>query len=170
MASTQNNNISTRVTKFLQQKADHDWLLVPLNCKSGKDEFKNTVVYSRFPPNTKEADLFTYIDMMFNDLPEAKRKKIKAAFLTNSQSFQEEDIEFDYATKDGKISAALIQVIAQRNEVQQFEVLIGVISLVRTPEVGWQFNNDYWQSDKARAKRGLQYVFGTEAQKELFEL
>ncbi|CAF3161774.1 unnamed protein product [Rotaria sp. Silwood2] len=167
MTSAQTNTIRSHVDKFVQQKSDHEWLMIPLNCKGGKDEFKNTVVYSTFPASLNGTDFGYYIDMTFCDIPDDMRKKMKGLYITNSHSFQQEDIVFDYGTTNGKISASLLQVIAQKNSARELEVVVGVISLVRTPESGWHFNNDYWRSDKDRVKRGLQYIFGNEAQKEL---
>lgn len=92
---------------------------------------------------------------------------MKGLYITNSYSFQQENILFDYASTNGQISATLLQVIAQKNDFKELELLVGVISLVRTPAIDWYFNNDYWQSDKSRVQRGLQYIFGHEALKEL---
>ncbi|CAF2946979.1 unnamed protein product [Rotaria sp. Silwood2] len=167
MTLAHTNTIRSHVNKFLQQEPDHEWLMVPLNGKCGKDEFKNTVVYSTFPSNLTRNDFAYYIDTTFSDLEEDMRKKMKGLYVTNRHSFQEETIEFDYSVKNGKISASLLQVIAEKNSANELDVIVGVISLVRTPEIGWYFNNDYWQSDKDRVKRGLQYIFGNEAQKQL---
>ncbi|CAF1386975.1 unnamed protein product [Rotaria sordida] len=167
MTSAQTSILSKRVSTFLQQKPDHDWLMIPLNDKGGKDQFKNIVVYAIFSSNLNRDDFAYYIDMTFCDLSEDMRKRMKGLYLTNSHSFQQEDIVFDYAAKDGKISASLLQIVAQKNRSNQLEVLVGVISLIRTPLVGWHFNNDYWKSDKCRVQRGLQYIFASEAQKEL---
>ncbi|CAF1049340.1 unnamed protein product [Rotaria sordida] len=160
MALAPTNTIILHVDKFLQQESDHKWLMVPLNCKGGKDQFKNTVVYSTFPSNLNRDDFGYYIDTTFSDLGEDMRKKMKGLYITNRHSFQQEDIVFDYGTQNGKISASLLQIISQKNASNELEVIVGVISLIRTPEIGWRFNNDYWQSDKDRVKRGLQYIFG----------
>ena len=167
MTLAPNSNILMHLGKFLQQKSDHDWLMVPSNCKGGRDEFKNTVVFSTFTSNLVRDDFAYYVDTTFRDLPDGMRQKLKGLYITNSHSFQQEDIVFDYATRDGKISASLLQVVAQRNRANQLEVLVGVISLVRTPEIGWHFNQDYWKSDKDRVKRGLQYIFGNDALKQI---
>ena len=167
MTQTVTSIITRHVNKFVQHEADHVWLMVPLNCQGGQDEFKNTVVYSTFPSNLSRDDFGYYVDSTFCDLPQEMRQKMKGLLITNSHSFQQEEIVFDYGVEGGKISASLLQVVAQRNISQQLEVLVGAISIVRTPEVGWHFNNDYWQSDKNRVKQGLQYIFGIEAQKEL---
>ncbi|CAF3862259.1 unnamed protein product [Rotaria sp. Silwood1] len=167
MTLAHTNTIRSHVDKFLRQELDHKWLMVPLTCKGGKDEFQKTVVYSTFPSDLTRDDFAYYIDTTFWNLEENVRKKMKGLYVTNRHSFQEENIEFDYGAKDGKISASLLQIIAQKNSSNQLDVIVGIISLVRTPEIGWQFNNDYWQSDKDRVKRGLQFIFGIEAQNQL---
>ncbi|CAF0822732.1 unnamed protein product [Adineta steineri] len=159
------NSIMSHVDKFLQQKPDHEWLMVPLNCKGGKDQFKNTVIYSTFPANLSRDDFAYYIDMTFGDLSESMKRRLKVLFIPNHEFFKDENIDFDYGTINGKISASLVQVISQKNTSNELEIIVGVISLVRTPEIGWHFNNDYWKSDKDRVRRGLQYIFGNEAQK-----
>ncbi|CAF4846694.1 unnamed protein product [Rotaria sp. Silwood1] len=167
MTSAQTSILSKRVSTFLQQKPDHDWLMIPLIDKGGKDQFKNIVVYTIFSSNLNRDDFAYYIDMTFCDLPEDMRKRMKGLYLTNSHSFQQEDIVFDYGAKDGKMSASLLQIVAQKNQSNQLEVLVGVISVVRTPSVGWHFNNDYWKSDKCRVQRGLQYIFANSTQQHL---
>lgn len=159
--------ITTRVNKFLQQESDHDWLMVKLNCKGGKDEFKNTVAFSAFPSNLTKDSFEFYVDSMFCDLPADMRKKMKGLYVIDRHSIQDENITFDYGMVNGKISASLLQIIGERNQSGQLEILVGAMSVTRTPEVGWHFKNDYWQSDKARVKRGLQYMFAMEAQKEI---
>ena len=167
MTMTQKNNIITHVDRFLQQKSDHDWLMIPLNGKQGRDEFKNTIVYSTFPANLNQTDFESYIKMTFCDLPHEHQTKMAGLRLTKSQSFQQEDVVFDYAPTTGCISATLLQIVSQRNEQNELEILVGAISLVRKPTIGLHFNNDYWQSDKSRVQRGLQYLFAIEAKKEL---
>ncbi|CAF0851434.1 unnamed protein product [Adineta ricciae] len=167
MALVPKGNISHHVNKFLEQKSDHDWLLIPLNCKSGKDQFQNTVVFSTFPADLSQAGFANYVESTFCDLQKTQREKLKGMYWTNSHTYQQEDIIFDYGVQNGKISATLLQVVSQKNAAKELQVLVGVISLIRTPETGWHFNNDYWKSDQDRVKSGLQYLFGNEAKKEL---
>lgn len=48
MALIQKGNILHYGNAFLQQKSDHDWLLIPLNGKCDKDQFTNTAVFVVF--------------------------------------------------------------------------------------------------------------------------
>jgi hypothetical protein len=159
--------IKSHVDTFLQQQSDHNWLMIPLNCNGGNDQFKNTVVYSSFPATLDRNDFAYYIDTTFSDVAADMRTKMKGLYITNQHTYHSEDIVFDYSGKDGKISASLLQIIAQKNDRNELEMLVGFISLIRQTPIGWQFNQDYWQSDKNKVMRGLQYMFGNQAQKEI---
>jgi hypothetical protein len=160
--------IKSFVNSFLQQQSDHAWLMIPLNGNDGGcDEFKNTVAFSTFSASLNRNDFGYYIDTTFSDIPENLRTKMKGLLVTNQHSFHSEDVIFDYGGSDSKISASLIQIIAQKNQDNELEMLVGFISLVRKPTKGWRFNQDYWKSDKQKVQRGLQYIFGNEAQKEI---
>ncbi|CAF1222007.1 unnamed protein product [Adineta steineri] len=174
VALAQTNIISTHVDKFLQQKSDHDWLMAPVT--GGKDQFKNNVVYSTFPSNLNRKEFENYVDKTFSGLDKETRLRIKGLYTTNTQISQQEDISFNYDEKKGffgfggrksEISASLIQMVSQRNKEYELELIIGVISLTRTLKDDSTWNRDYWKSDKDRVKRGLQYQFGNEAQKQL---
>ena len=160
------NLIINHVNRFLQQQSDHKWLIKEDTGGGGQDHFTDTVVYSTFPSTLTSIDFGNYIDLTFSDLPKDLKIKMKGLYIVNSQSFQQEDIVFNYEV-DGQISATLIQIIAQKNQSKELEMLVGFISLTRIPTKNWRFNNKYWQSDKDRVKRGLQYIFGNVAQKEL---
>lgn len=159
--------IKSHVDKFLQQQPDHTWLMVPINSKIGNDQFINTVVYSTFPATLNRDDFGYYIDTTFSDIDRDVRKKMKGLYITNQHSYHSEDIVFDYGEQNGKISASLLQIIAQKNDRNELEMLVGFISLIRKPGIDWHFNQDYWKSDQQRVMRGLQFIFGNQAQKEI---
>lgn len=164
--STATKAIKARIDWFREQKSDYDWLMIPLNSKRGRDEFKNNIVFAKFRSDLSLGDFTFYIDTTFSDLPANIRTKMRGMFVPKSLSHQEEDIIFDYEVA-GRISTSLVQIISERNSEDELEVMVGVIKLDRYPGIGWHFNNDYWESDKERVKLGLQYLFACEAQKEL---
>ncbi len=127
--------IKSHVNTFLQQESDHEWLIKKCVDGIGRDEFKNTIVYSTFPVSLNRDDFAYYIDMTFSDISEELRKRI--------------------------------QILAQKNDQNELEILFGFISLTRKPSIGFHFNADYWKSDKQKVQRGLQYIFGNQAQKEI---
>jgi hypothetical protein len=158
--------IKSHVNTFLQQQSDHEWLIKKCVGGLGRDEFKNTIVYSTFPVSLNRDDFAYYIDMTFSDISEELRKRMKGLYITNQHSYQSEDVVFDYVV-GGNITASLIQILAQKNDQNELEILFGFISLTRKPSIGFHFNADYWKSDKQKVQRGLQYIFGNQAQKEI---
>lgn len=158
--------IKSHVDVFLRQHSDHEWLIKSCNGGMGSDMFKNTIVYSTFSDSLNRDDFAYFIDTTFSDVKDELRIRMKGLFITNQHSYRSEDVVFDYGL-GGHITTSLIQILSQKNDQNELEVLFGFISLTRKPSISYHFNPDYWKSDQDRVLRGLQYIFGSEAQKEI---
>ncbi|CAF2632546.1 unnamed protein product [Rotaria sp. Silwood2] len=157
--------IVSYVNEFLQKQSDFGWLTQPFNHVVGSDHFKNLVVRSTFPVNLNQVDFEYYIDMTFNDFPPNLTTRMKDLFQTSNQNPTSDDIKIS-ETADGAVTATLIQILCQKNDRDEIEMLVGSVSLTRRPPKGYYFTGSYWEQHKEQVKTALQYIYGKEAQKE----
>lgn len=157
--------IPSQVTKFVQQKADYDWLITPCTGRSGLDNFVERVVYTTFPSNLSRYDFEEYIDRKFSNLDNTNRERIKALYKANRDIDLEKNVTFDYGV-NGAITAILTMMLFERVG-GELKISVGYIQYTRKPTLGWHHRPDYWQSNTDRVVKALQYKYGLELQREL---
>ncbi|CAF1511977.1 unnamed protein product [Adineta steineri] len=158
--------IVSYVKRFLEQQSDFTWLTQKFERSAGSDHFQNLVVRSTFPTTLTSTDFEYYIDMTFNDFPTNLRTQMKHLYQQSNHNPISEDIIFGNHENDA-VSATLIQILSQKNDRDELEMLVGSISLIRRPLEGYQFPASYLKEHKDRIKTALQYMYGKEAQQEL---
>jgi hypothetical protein len=104
--------------------------------------------------------------MTFSDFPEYIRIRMKALYNKNDLNSSSEDLIFD-SHADGTLSAILVQILTQKNDYDELEMIAGLVSVTRKPSVGHHYVADDWQNKRNKVQRALQYIFGNEAQKEI---
>jgi hypothetical protein len=90
---------------------------------------------------------------------------MKALFNKNDPSSLSKDFAFN-VHDDGTQSATLIQILTEKNEYNELEMVVGVISVIQKPSMDYHYVEDNWRNQE-RVQRALQYIFGMEAQKRI---
>jgi hypothetical protein len=160
------DSIVSHLEKFQRQQSDYLWLMTPSGHVVGTDHFQKSVIRSTFPITLNDDDFGYYIDMTFADFPTDLRTRMKDLYGENQHRSTSEDVIFSEHT-DGAISATLIQILAQKNDRNELEMLVGSVSLTRQPPRGHRYQQSHWEEHKERVKTALQYIYGQEAQKEI---
>ncbi|CAF4538310.1 unnamed protein product, partial [Rotaria sp. Silwood2] len=163
---SKNDLIVSYVKEFLQKQSDFCWLTQQFDRTVVSDHFQTLVVHSTFPVNLDQSDFEYYIDMTFNNFPEDLRARMKNLFQKSRQNPISEDITFaDH--ENGTVSATLVQILSQKNDRNELEMLVGSVSLTRRPSEGSYLCRSHWEQHKEQVKTALQYIYGKEAEKEL---
>jgi hypothetical protein len=159
------NVIVSHLRNFLQQQSDHAWLFAPHKKTVGSHYFHNSVLFSTFPASLNQSDFEYYIDTTFSNYPEPIVIRMKALFNKNDPSSLSKDFAFN-VHDDGTQSATLIQILTEKNEYNELEMVVGVISVIQKPSMDYHYVEDNWRNQE-RVQRALQYIFGMEAQKRI---
>ncbi|CAF3457488.1 unnamed protein product, partial [Rotaria sp. Silwood2] len=69
--------------------------------------------------------------------------------------------------ENGTVSATLVQILSQKNDRNELEMLVGSVSLTRRLSEGSYLCRSHWEQHKEPVKTVLQYIYGKEAEKEL---
>ncbi|CAF2725343.1 unnamed protein product [Rotaria sp. Silwood2] len=112
----------------------------------------------RMNPNGK---IFIYDDRL-----EDLRARMKNLYQKSRQNPISEDTTFaDH--QDGTVSATLVQILSQKNDRNELEMLVGSVSLTRRPSQDSYLCCSHWEQHKEQVKTALQYIYGKETEKEL---
>lgn len=163
--NSRRGSLNLFLKRFLNKKNEFAWLTQLYN-NVGSDHFKKSVIHSTFPVNLNQADFNYFIDMTFNDFSEDLRASIRNLYFEMNGNLTAEDI---IITNDegNAASVTLIQILCQKNDLSELEMLVGVVSLIRRPHIDNPIDQLNWQTHKEQLKNALQYIFAKEAEKEL---
>ncbi|CAF1348913.1 unnamed protein product [Rotaria sp. Silwood1] len=91
---------------------------------------------------------------------------MKNLYKKSHQDLISEDITF-VGHENGAVSVTLVQILSQKNDRNELEMLVGSVSLTRCPSGGSYLCRSHWEQHKEQVKTALQYIYGKEAEKEL---